>query len=440
MGPVSSNAPFTGILMDTAYPVEEREKQISLLRELKLKRRQGQDLRPTSLVLAAREGTTLSKRELKAMVEAKYQSPVISLYMALTPEAVAPKEKALTRLFHSARTRALEERKEFVASLSRPQRETLTFDLKEIEIFLAEYFIPREVRTLVIFKSGEELNRVFGLPVHIPDLLAIDPYPLITPLESVLEEQERVLFLEVTKEESRFAVYHFGYYLEVDRIRSFVPSDRVDKSIPGHVQQHRLTHLQWHLKTTAQHAYHLFAEQDCEALVVMGEERIQSLLDEYLHQTLKSKIISRIHGSPVADPRARKDLINQALRDYKARRETSTIKELGEHQPDKLVSGLRKVIDALNFFLVRDLYVAEGLRQKGLVCREHHYVALEGTDCPFDGSKLLPVDNVIDEIVEIAHLHGVKITMIQDRRDLLSKYEGIAAVVYVQPVQSSAAA
>jgi peptide subunit release factor 1 (eRF1) len=206
------------------------------------------------------------------------------------------------------------------------------------------------------------------------------------------------------------------------------------------VQQHRLTHLQWHLKTTAQHAYHLFAEQDCEALVVMGEERIQSLLDEYLHQTLKAKVISRIHGSPVADARDRKDLINEALRDHKAKREASAIKEVGEHNPEKLVSGLSNVIDALNFFLVRDLYVAAGLRQKGLVCREHHYIALEGAACPFDGAKLLPVNNVIDEVVEVARFHGVRVTMIEHRQDLLSKYDGIVAVVYVKPVQRSAAA
>jgi hypothetical protein len=426
--------------MDTGYSVEEREKQISLLRELRLKRRRGQDLRPKTLVQAAREGTTLSKRDLKAIVEADYQSPVASLYLPLNPQTVAPKETALARSFHSAKTRALEERKDFIESLSRPQREMLTFDLKEIETFLAEYLIPKDVRTLVIFKSGEQLNRVFGLPVHIREILVIDPDPIVTTLEAVLEEQERVLFLEVTKEESRFAIYHFGRYQEVDRIKSFVPTDRVDKSVPGHEQRHRLTHLQWHLQATAQRAYHLFAEQDCEVLVVMGEERIQSLLDEFLHETLRSKIIIRVHGSPVADPRDRKDLINQALRDHKVRRETSAIHELGEHKPDTLVSGLRSVIDALNFFLVRDLYVGEGVQQRGVVCRRHHYIALEGTECPFDGAKLLPVDNVVDEIVEIARLHGVKVTIIEHRQDLLSKYGGVAAVVYRQLAQDSAAA
>ena len=94
LGPSFTKSSIYGIPMDTTYSVEEREKQIALLRELRLKRRQGQDLRPTSLVQAAREGTALSKRELKAMVETQYQSPVISLYMSLGPEAVAPKRKS----------------------------------------------------------------------------------------------------------------------------------------------------------------------------------------------------------------------------------------------------------------------------------------------------------------------------------------------------------
>jgi hypothetical protein len=430
--------------MDTAYSVAERERQISSLREmraeLRAKRRQGQDLKPTSLIEAAREGMGLSKKEIRALVEAEYRTPVISLYLPLSPEAITPKATALTRAFHSIKTRALDERKDFVESLSKPQREMLTFDLQEIETFLAEYLVPKDVRSLVIFKSGEELNRVFGLPVRTPELLVIDPDPIVTPLEAVIEEQERILLLEVTKEESRLAVYHFGRCQEIDRIQSFVPTDRVDKSVPGHAQRHRLTHLQWHLKTTGLRAYHRFAEQDCDALIVMGEERIQHLLDEYLHESLKSKIIARINGSPVGDPRDRKDLVDQALRDHKAKRETNALDQLGEHKPDTLVSGLSSVIDALNYFRVRDLFVAEGLQHKGVICRQHHYIALERTECPFCNTKLLPVDNVVDEIIEVARLHGVNLTVVEYRQDLLSQYDGIVAIVYRQVVQESEAA
>jgi hypothetical protein len=105
--------------MDSSFSVAEREKQISLLRELRTRRRQGRELKPKSLVQAAREGTILSKRDLRAMLVTEYQIPVVSLYLPLNPETVAPKEKALAPSFRSAKTRAFEERKDFIDALSR---------------------------------------------------------------------------------------------------------------------------------------------------------------------------------------------------------------------------------------------------------------------------------------------------------------------------------
>jgi hypothetical protein len=74
------------------------------------------------------------------------------------------------------------------------------------------------------------------------------------PLEAVLETNERVLFVETSKEESRFDIYSLGILEDVDRIQSFVPSDSVDKGIPRHAQRHRLSQLKWHLKQTATQA------------------------------------------------------------------------------------------------------------------------------------------------------------------------------------------
>ena len=76
--------------------------------------------------------------------------------------------------------------------------------------------------------------------------------------------------------------------------------------------------------------------------------------------------------------------------------------------------------------------ISESLHQKGSVCKEHHYVSLEETECPFCHARLLPVENVIDEIVEIARLHGVNVTLVEYRQELMAKYDGIAAVTYVQ--------
>ena len=65
----------------------------------------------------------------------------------------------------------------------------------------------------------------------------------------------------------------------------------------------------------------------------------------------------------------------------------------------------------------------------GFVCREHHFLALQAGSCPFDGEALLPAENVIDELVEIARLHGVELMLVGQRRELLAPYEGAAAVL-----------
>ena len=94
---------------------------------------------------------------------------------------------------------ALEEHADYIESLSKSQKATLDHDIQEIEAFLADYFVPQHLRSLVIFRSGEKLNEVIGLLVRVNDGLKIDPDPYITPLEAVLEEDEKVLFVENAK-------------------------------------------------------------------------------------------------------------------------------------------------------------------------------------------------------------------------------------------------
>jgi peptide subunit release factor 1 (eRF1) len=163
----------------------------------------------------------------------------------------------------------------------------------------------------------------------------------------------------------------------------------------------------------------------------MGEHQVLASLEEFLHEKLRANIIARIHASPDADPRDRKELIETALRDHKAAREAKAIEDLAQYKPgEQLVCGLRDVIEVFNSLLIRKLLVGGNLRQKGYVCKAHHYVSLEETDCPFCGAKLLPAESIVDEIIEIAYLHGVSLMIVEHRQDLLTRYDGIAAVTY----------
>jgi peptide subunit release factor 1 (eRF1) len=337
------------------------------------------------------------------------------------------------------KTHALDEHKDFIDSLSKSQKATLEHDIQEIEGFLANYFVPQHLRSLIIFRSGQKLNEVIGLLVPTRDALKIDPDPYITPLEAVLEEDEKVLFVECVKQDAKFLLYQLGSVQQIDRTKSFVPSDTVDRSIPHHAQQHRLTHLQLHLKQVADEIYHLYDQGTWDLLALMAESRIAALLDEYLHESLKPKIIARILDSPDADARDRRELIEGALRDHRAAKEAKAIESLHDHRPEELVSSLRNVINALNLFLIRKLLVSENLHQKGFACKEHHYLSLEAGDCPFDNTKLLAAENVVDEIIEVARLHGVEVLIIKHRQDLLAQYAGIAAIGYADPLRAVAA-
>jgi hypothetical protein len=397
------------------------------------------ELHPRSLLRAMGTQAAVSEDKIRALVETEYTDPVISLYIALSPDKVAPEPRGLVRSFHSMKTRAFEEHKEFIDSLSKSQKATLDHDLQEIQAFLADYFIPQHLRSLLIFRSGEKLNEVIGLLVPINDAFKIDPDPYITPLEAVLEDDEKVLFVECAKDDTKFLLYQLGSCQQVDRAKSFVPADTVDKSIPHRVQEHRLEHLRAHLRQVAGEIYQLYDQGACDLLVLMAETRIAALLEEYLHESLKPKIIARILDSPDADARDRKQLIETALLEHRTEKETKAIESLRNHKPEELVSSLRDVINVQNLFLVRKLFVSEGLHQKGFVCKEHHYLSLAPGNCPFDNAQLLAAENVVDEIVEVARLHGVEVLIVKHRQDLLAQYSGIAAIQHAVPPQALAA-
>ena len=415
--------------MTSGYSLEEREEQVAAAHRLSLTKRKANLIRPKSLVDALARPEPPSAAEIKALAEVEYGSPVTSLYLRMDPERVEPQGKALIRFFHSLKTRALEEQKDFIKALPKLQKEILDDDLQEIEVFLAQYFVPADPRSLIIFKSGEQLNWVFRLPARTINALVIGGDPDIAPLEAVLEENEKVLFVEVSIGESRLLVYHLGDE-EADQIKTTVPKLMVGPPFKRK-ELRRLTHLQSHFKATATRAYHLFHERSCKGLILMGEHQVLSYLDEFLHESLRANVISRIYSSPAADPRDRKELIETGLRDHKAAWEAKAIEDLAQYKPgEQLASGLRDVIEVFNSLLVRKLLIGNNLQQKGYVCKAHHYVSLEEMDCPFCGAKLLPAESIADEIIGIAFLHGVNLMIVEHRQDLLVRYDGIAAVTY----------
>lgn len=417
---------------EDSYSIEEREKQIAAIMEKSKKgKRQVKRIKKSTLVNSAAVKTLITQADLEHLVKDKYSKPVVSLYLTFTPEKVIRERKVFLSVFNSLKATELRKRKLFIDKLNHDQHETIKSDLGEITAFL-ENFDAEDTKSLIIFKSGKELNEVVKLPVRVRDFLAIDVDPYIVPLQALLEQYKKLLIVEVTKERSIFSTYHLGYTEDIDVLKSHVRSNKVDKSIPGKAQRHRLTYLQRHLKETSLRVHKYFKDYKCALIFIYGTD--SSLLSEftdYLGDDLREKIIASDALSP---HETKKDLhisIEKAIENYRSKQEEVEITSLNQYQANGVLSyGLSEVLEAMNRFIIRKLIIDEELSESGFICNTHHYLALTDTNCPYCKKSLLPAENIVDELVELALLHEIEIVTIKQKKDLLKKYFGIVARTY----------
>jgi len=161
-----------------------------------------------------------------------------------------------------------------------------------------------------------------------------------------------------------------------------------------------------------------------------GEETLVKEFEDYLAKSLHDHLIAELKWSPDDGPNQRRAALQEALAKQRKKEEEEVLGELGFFQGHgRLAAGLEKVLDAANLFLMRQLVLDNELARPGYVCRDHHFLSLNSGSCPFDGQPLLSAENVVDELVEIARLHGVDVMLVEQCRDLLARYDGAAAVL-----------
>jgi hypothetical protein len=105
--------------MSDQQALQDREKQIATLRELRKRRHEERAERPPRLLRGLDAPAVISKEEIKGLLKAEYQNLVVSLYLQLGPDKVATAQKALARSFHSLQTRELERQDDRDSAASR---------------------------------------------------------------------------------------------------------------------------------------------------------------------------------------------------------------------------------------------------------------------------------------------------------------------------------
>jgi len=428
--PETGGEHMIGRMATTWETIEERERRVRGTRTASAMVRAGEQIPGGKNLKAAFTARPfISPEELRTIARDHDEGPVITLYLNFAGERLVRDHPLFLTVFDSLRHGELEARKLYLESLPHAERLRVPEDLADIHAFL-EGFQPEGARAIVIFKQGARLNRVMPLPVRVADSLTIDIDPYVEPLEAILEEQRRVLVVDLSKENTAVSLYELGYEEPLASIKAFEPSGSVDASGPGKVQRRRLTHLQWHLKSSALLADRLFREKGADLVALIGEEGLVAEFEDYVPKALRERSLGRLRLATDDRTIKRRAAIEGALAETRKLQEEAALSELGFYKGHgRLAAGLELVIDAANLFLMRQLFLDDQLARAGYVCRTHHFLSLTPGACPFDNQPLLPAENVIDELVEIARLHGVQVMLVTSRQDLLGPYEGVAAVL-----------
>ncbi|NOY15099.1 MAG: hypothetical protein GXP43_02675 [bacterium] len=420
---------------DYYYSIEEREREIASVKPKTRPKKAGRYLSGWWRLYQSFENQRLiTTDDLKSMVGKDYDQPVISFYLNLDPEKIKREDKKVyLSVFNALVRQEKKARREWLDQLDRAAKERLEEDLELIKKYLMEVFEPEGLKSLVVYKSGGQLGFAlsFNNRLHHRDQVVINSDPYILPLVSVLNKYRRTLSVYVSKDESVFYRLHLGIWERIDRIQSFTPDDAVDHSRPGKVQRNRLSWLYRHYKKTALMMSQLIYKEGFDAVILTGTKETLDEFDGFLNTVSRQKVIATNPITSKITPKQLRDVSFKLLEGYEQEQEAVQIKHLMELVGlGTVVTGLPAVIEAANRFLLKEIYAASDLKQAGFICRGHHFLSIEKRACPFCNQELVPVENLLDELIELAQLYHLDYYIFDHHQDKIKKMGGVAGVVY----------
>jgi hypothetical protein len=369
---------------------------------------------------------------LECLTKGKFDSPVISLYINLSPERLLRQKDVFLTVFNSLKHTAFQENKAFIESLSHQQQMQVEDDFTVIQHYLQSNFDATDTKSIALFKSGAELQWMFNLPIPGDDYLAIDPDPYTLPLIVHLDEQRTALAVHVEVDHASFYAYRSGSLRQLDAIKSQVPDLSLDISRPNKVQRHNYEHLNRHFKSVCDKLSRLARRHDLSDLVLIGDERvINNFQKDCLTPDVQQRVIAALPYHPGSTEGELAEQIQQELQRHEVAEEGYYLDMIHrENGRDGIIKGLDEVISAQNRHMIRSLLVDKELKQPGYFCDHDQYISTTENICPMCERQMLAIDNVVDKIVELASHYQVDYKIIRQRQEEISQFGGIAATMY----------
>jgi peptide chain release factor subunit 1 len=361
--------------------------------------------------------------------------PVVSFYFNV--EKGESGEGKYTTRFKNLLAQVEEDKSQW----SKPQMDSLGRDLDRIKAFVRDQQV-RGGRGLIAFAcSAAGLWQTYSFQQSVGDHLIVEHEPYLKPLFRLLGHYDRYCTVLVGKGRARIFLLYLNEIEERSDIVSTVPK-RHDQGgwAQARLQRHHDEQVGHHLQTTAAQVFALFQEQEFSKLLVGSTEELASQFHEHLHPYLKERQVATFPLGMTASARTVKErslaVLHQVEEEEKSRLLDRLESEAGAQKQG--IVGLDGTLRALQRGQVLTLLVNEDFAAPGNRCRHcGHLTVRAAEECPYCGSGLQPLDDVVDEVVEAAFRQDCQVKFVTGRSSKrLAKLGGIGALLRYTPSRS----
>jgi peptide chain release factor subunit 1 len=371
--------------------------------------------------------TWIRLRELAAFRTDK--GCAISLYLNLDPSEVPTPRDAQSRM----NALLAEAEKTDRSELRHDARGGLANDFRRIARWFDDEFERDGARGVAVFAAGlDNFWDTLSLAEPVPDSVRVGRDFFLAPLVPLVARTDGTIVAVVGREQGHLFRLRAGHLDELAEHFDEQPFRQHDQGgwSQARYQRHIEKLVQEHLKGVAQELDRSRRRLQRPKIVLVCSEEMRSEFTNSLSKEAREAIVGWAPAEAHATAAEVLDTVAPVLDQAQAKDEAETIERWREEagRNGRATSGWGETLEAASDGRVEVLLFQEGADHDAHRCPACGRAALDGGNCPLDGTRLERVDAGLDLAVHQTLAHGGAVWAIRHHNDL-APVEGIGALL-----------
>lgn len=296
-------------------------------------------------------------------------------------------------------------------------------DLARIEEEVRGGIDRSRTRALAFFSCAERgLWEKVAIPLPVRSRLVVASTPVVGPLESALQEADRIAVLLVDKQRARMLVLELGELLDRSEVFDELPRDYDSRGERerGEPSNHVEALTAQHVRHAADVAFQVLQDQGYDRLYLGVPDALWSDLESHLHAYVRERLGGRVSLSVTSSFDEVRAVALDLEADIRRAREQDQVERLraAVAADGRAVAGLRDVLGALGESRVERMLVSDSFAEAGWACPACGRLDTVGRSCPACGAEMEHADDLVEVAIERLLLHRVPVTVCVGNADL----------------------